>query len=161
MCLFLSNNIYYIGDNVKKYSIIFISCMLFVFAICLCVYMRDKYELMTYEINTDSFVYEYTEDDLKKKMDMDVQWLKEYKVLSSLSNLEYERILLFHVQEGYMEEVKQKADVYIEALKQQFANEAEEMTKQTKKFEKGDNYIIVVSKNADTIMKKLKERLME
>lgn len=135
--------------------------MLFVFAICLCVYMRDKYELMTYEINTDSFVYEYTEDDLKKKMDMDVQWLKEYKVLSSLSNLEYERILLFHVQEGYMEEVKQKADVYIEALKQQFANEAEEMTKQTKKFEKGDNYIIVVSKNADTIMKKLKERLME
>lgn len=145
----------------KKYSIIIVSLLIFIVAVILCLIMRDQYELMTYEINTNTFVYEFSEDDLEKKLDMDVEWLKEYKVLSSLSNLEYERILLFHVKEGYMDQVKKQADVYVENLLNQFPDDALKMIQYTKKFEKDDNYIIVISKNADTIIEKLKERLIE
>lgn len=145
----------------KKYCIILVSLLIFVIAFMLCIVMRDKYELMTYEIDTTTFVYEFVEDDIDKQLDMDVTWLKEYKVLSSLSNLEYERILLFHIEEGYLDQVKKKADAYVEKLQVQFPKQAKEIVANTKKFEKDDNYIIVVSKNADTIIEKLKERLIE
>lgn len=145
----------------KKYSIIIVSSIVFIVAIILCLCIRDKYELMTYEIDTETFVYEFSEEDIEKKLDMDVEWLKEYKVLSSLSNLEYERILLFHVEEGFMDQVKKKADAYADNLQNQFPEYTQEIIQNTKKFEKDDNYIIVVSKNADTIIEKLKERLIE
>lgn len=145
----------------KKYSIIIVSLAVFIVAIILCLCIRDKYELMTYEIDTETFVYEFSEKEIEKELDMDVEWLKEYKVLSSLSNLEYERILLFHVEEGYMDQVKKKADAYVENLLIQFPDDVQEIMENTKKFEKDDNYIIVISKNADTIIEKLKERLIE
>lgn len=145
----------------KKYSIIIVSLTVFIVAIILCLCIRDKYELMTYEIDTETFVYEFSEKEIEKELDMDVEWLKEYKVLSSLSNLEYERILLFHVEEGYMDQVKKKADAYTENLLNQFPDDVQEIIENTKKFEKDDNFIIVVSKNADTIIEKLKERLIE
>lgn len=145
----------------KKYSIIIVSLTVFIVAIILCLCIRDKYELMTYEIDTETFVYEFSEKEIEKELDMDVEWLKEYKVLSSLSNLEYERILLFHVEEGYMDQVKKKADAYTENLLNQFPDDVQEIIENTKKFEKDDNYIIVISKNADTIIEKLKERLIE
>lgn len=145
----------------KKYSIIIVSVLIFLVAVILCLCIRDKYELMTYEIDTETFVYEFSEKEIEKELDMDVEWLKEYKVLSSLSNLEYERILLFHVEAGYMDQVKKKVDAYTENLLNQFPDDVEEMIQNTKKFEKDDNFIIVVSKNADTIIEKLKERLIE
>lgn len=145
----------------KKYSIIIVSLTVFIVAIILCLCIRDKYELMTYEIHTETFVYEFSEKEIEKELDIDVEWLKEYKVLSSLSNLEYERILLFHVEEGYMDQVKKKADAYTENLLNQFPDDVQEIIENTKKFEKDDNFIIVVSKNADTIIEKLKERLIE
>lgn len=145
----------------KKYSIIIVSLAVFIVAVILCLCIRDKYELMTYEIDTETFVYEFSEKEIEKELDMDVEWLKEYKVLSSLSNLEYERILLFHVEEGFMDQVKKKADAYTENLLNQFPDDVQEITENTKKFEKDDNYIIVISKNADTIIEKLKERLIE
>lgn len=145
----------------KKYSIIIVSVLIFLVAVILCLCIRDKYELMTYEIDTETFVYEFSEKEIEKELDMDVEWLKEYKVLSSLSNLEYERILLFHVEEGYMDQVKKKADAYTENLLNQFPEDVQEIMENTKKFEKDDNYIIVISKNADTIIEKLKERLIE
>lgn len=151
----------YIGEKMKKYSIIIVSLIVFIMAIILCLCIRDKYELMTYEIDTETFVYEFSEKEIEKELDMDVEWLKEYKVLSSLSNLEYERILLFHVEAGYMDQVKKKVDAYTENLLNQFPDDVEEMIQNTKKFEKDDNFIIVVSKNADTIIEKLKERLIE
>lgn len=151
----------YIGEKMKKYSIIIVSLAVSIVAIILCLCIRDKYELMTYEIDTETFVYEFSEKEIEKELDMDVEWLKEYKVLSSLSNLEYERILLFHVEEGYMDQVKKKADVYTENLLNQFPDDVQEIIENTKKFEKDDNYIIVISKNADTIIEKLKERLIE
>lgn len=157
----LSLRINYIGEKMKKYSIIIVSLAVFIVAIVLCLCIRDKYELMTYEIDTETFVYEFSEKEIEKELDMDVEWLKEYKVLSSLSNLEYERILLFHVEEGYMDQVKKKADAYTENLLNQFPDDVQEIIENTKKFEKDDNYIIVISKNADTIIEKLKERLIE
>lgn len=157
----LSLRINYIGEKMKKYSIIIVSLAVFIVAIVLCLCIRDKYELMTYEIDTETFVYEFSEKEIEKELDMDVEWLKEYKVLSSLSNLEYERILLFHVEEGYMDQVKKKADAYTENLLNQFPDDVQEIIENTKKFEKDDNFIIVVSKNADTIIEKLKERLIE
>lgn len=157
----LSLRINYIGEKMKKYSIIIVSVLIFLVAVILCLCIRDKYELMTYEIDTETFVYEFSEKEIEKELDMDVEWLKEYKVLSSLSNLEYERILLFHVEAGYMDQVKKKVDAYTENLLNQFPDDVEEMIQNTKKFEKDDNFIIVVSKNADTIIEKLKERLIE
>lgn len=145
----------------KKYSIIVISLLIFIIAVILCLCMRDKYELMTYEIDTKTFVYEFSDQDIEKKLDMDIGWLKEYKVLSSLSNLEYERVLLFHVNDHYMEQVKKKADAYIDNLQMQFVDEKQAIIQNTKKFEKDDNYIIVVSENADTIIENIKERLIE
>lgn len=145
----------------KKYSIIIVSVLIFLVAVIICLCIRDKYELMTYDIDTETFVYEFSEKEIEKELDMDVEWLKEYKVLSSLSNLEYERILLFHVEEGYMDQVKKKADAYTENLLNQFPEDVQEIMENTKKFEKDDNYIIVISKNADTIIEKLKERLIE
>lgn len=123
----------------------------------ICLAMRDTYELMTYDIDTTSFVYEFNEDDIEQKLDINLNWLKEYKVLASLSNLEYERILLFHIVEGYQKEVKNKAEAYIEKLKQQF----DDIDQYILRFEKDDNYMVIVSRNAKNIMDHLKERLIE
>lgn len=142
----------------KKYSIILLGVILSILVIIISVGIYNRYELMDYDIETKTFVYEFSEEDIIKKLDIDIDWLKDYKVLSSLSNLEYERIMLFCVQEGYMEDIKRKANDYLDALKIQFSDDADEIEKQCKVFAKDDIYIMVISQNANTIIKQLKER---
>lgn len=133
--------------------------ILFIVTIVISISIYNRYELMDYDIDAESFVYEFSEEDIIKELDMDIDWLKDYKVLASLSNLEYERIMLFHVQEGYMEDVKRKVNAYIDTLKIQYSDDANQIEKQCVVFEKDDNYIIVISENANTIIKQLKERI--
>ncbi|NBK97228.1 MAG: DUF4358 domain-containing protein [Erysipelotrichia bacterium] len=142
----------------KKYSILVLS-ILIISSICLFLLYEHHHDLNNVQIDCDSFVYEYSEQDLAKQLQMEKKWLKSYKVLASLSNLEWERILVFQVEDGYMERVKERVERYLSTLKESHADSLSQIEKHTQYYENEKFYIVIISKQASTIMKDIKERM--
>lgn len=139
----------------KKYSIMALCIILLVVGVLLIVQFERKDKFASYYPNSETTLCDMKLNVLDIKEDS----LKNYHLMSSILAISAERIFIFEVKEGKMNEVKQACLAYLLKLKKQFHNSSQKkLINNYTQFESDKYYIFMISNQSEEMMKSIKER---
>ncbi len=147
----------YIGDKMRKYCIILIG----VIAILLLFWFLRTIQnpMASLSFSSEGILYDCSEKEVEELLSLDLSLIKEFRFLRSLSNFDYETIFVAQCEEVNRAAIDLAVDQYCLHLYQRFPTKKKEIKSQIQRYDKGEYYIVVISKNADTIIEEIKERL--
>lgn len=139
----------------KKYSIMALCIILLIVGVLIIVKFNHKDKFASYYPSSETTLYDMKLNALGIEEDS----LKNYHLMSSILAISAERIFIFEVKEGNMNEVKQACQTYLLKLKKQFANSSQKkLIESYTQFENGNYYVFMISNQSEEMMKSIKER---
>lgn len=137
-----------------------LSIIIVIFVFTMIFYFSNKNYLKTIYPQTQNALYDMEEKEVIDTLGIKKEWIKSQHALSSIVLISAERIFMFSCNEDHIEDVRNACLSYVDTLKQQFNNSSElNIVKSYKEYYKDTYYILVISEDATSILKEIKERI--